>query len=302
MTDLMFDKSFDAAYGEAVSLLPGLRRVTANNPSPTTFRGTNSYIIGEGEVAILDPGPDDADHVAALLAATKGETVGRIILTHTHRDHVGALNALRDATGATIIGGGPHRPSRPPRAGEEIRLDAAGDASVSPDIIVSDGMAIEGNGWTLEAVATPGHTANHFAYALAGTPLLFSGDHVMAWSTTIVAPPDGAMQDYMASLDRLAARPEQRYLPGHGGPVEDAANFVRALKGHRRMREAAIMDRLGKGDRTIAEMVAVIYRDTDPRLHRAAGLTVLAHLEDLVARGKVLADGPPAVESVFTPA
>lgn len=302
MTDLMFDKSFDAAYGEAVSLLPGLRRVTANNPSPTTFRGTNSYIIGEGEVAILDPGPDDANHVAALLAATKGETIGRIILTHTHRDHVGALNALRGATGATIIGGGPHRPSRPPRAGEEIRLDAAGDASVSPDIIVSDGMAIEGNGWTLEAVATPGHTANHFAYALAGTPLLFSGDHVMAWSTTIVAPPDGAMQDYMASLDRLAARPEQRYLPGHGGPVEDAANFVRALKGHRRMREAAIMDRLGKGDRTIAEMVAVIYRDTDPRLHRAAGLTVLAHLEDLVARGKVLADGPPAVESVFTPA
>lgn len=296
---IIFNKIFEPRYGLAVEIAPGVRRVTARNPSPTTFHGTNSYIVGSGRVAIIDPGPDDDAHVAALLAATKGETISHIVLTHTHRDHSGAVAALRGATDAITAGGGPHRPSRPPREGETARLDAAGDATFSPDITLGEGDTIEGGSWRLEAIATPGHTANHLALVLSDRDLVFSGDHVMAWSTTIVAPPDGALRDYMASLDKLAARPERRYLPGHGGPVEDAHSYLRALKGHRRMREAAILDRLARGDRTIADIVAAIYRDTDPRLHRAAGLTVLAHLEELVTAGKVHSDGPPTVDGRF---
>jgi glyoxylase-like metal-dependent hydrolase (beta-lactamase superfamily II) len=298
---IVFNKNFDPRYGHSMDVAPGVRRVTAPNPGPTTFHGTNSYIVGRGNVAIIDPGPDDAGHVSALLSAVAGETVSHIVLTHTHRDHTGALAALLQATGAATVGGGPHRPARPPRAGESMRLDAAGDASFHPDITLADGDAIAGETWRLEAVATPGHTANHLALTLDDGITLFSGDHVMGWSTTIVAPPDGAMRDYMASLDKLAARTEPRYLPGHGGPIEDAHAYIRALKQHRRMREAAIYARLVAGDRTIPEIVAVIYRDTDPRLHRAAGLSVLAHLEDLVATGKVISDGPPIVEGRFAP-
>jgi len=296
---ITFNFEFESQYGHAIEVAPGVRRMTARNPSPTTFHGTNSYIVGTGNVAIIDPGPDDDAHVAALLAATAGETVSHIVLTHTHRDHSGAVAALKDATGAKTAGGGPHRPSRPPRAGETARLDAAGDASFRPDIALGDGDMIENEAWRLEAIATPGHAANHLAFALSGRDLIFSGDHVMAWSTTIVAPPDGAMRDYMASLDKLAARAEKRYLPGHGGPVEDAHAYLRALKNHRRLRERAILDRLTQGDRTIAEIVSAIYSNTDPRLHRAAGLVVLAHLEDLVERGTVRSDGLPTVEGLY---
>ena len=299
---ITFNKEFEPRYGVAVEVAPGVRRVTAPNASPTTFHGTNTYIVGTGRVAIIDPGPDDRHHVAALLAAVEGETVSHIVLTHTHRDHTGAVAALHRATGATTAGGGPHRPSRPPRAGESARLDAAGDASFLPEVVLADGSAIGDESWRLETITTPGHTTNHLALALTGGDLLFSGDHVMGWSSTIVAPPDGAMPEYMASLDKLAARPEPRYLPGHGGAIEQAQSYVGALKRHRQFREAAILERLTEGDRTIVEIVAAIYRDTDPRLHRAAGLSVLAHLEDLVARGKVTSNGAPTVEGEFTPA
>jgi glyoxylase-like metal-dependent hydrolase (beta-lactamase superfamily II) len=299
---IVFNRNFEPNYGAAVEVAPGVRRLTARNPSPTTFHGTNSYIVGRGRVAVIDPGPDDADHVAALLAATSGETVSYIVLTHTHRDHTGAVAALVSATGAQTAGAGRHRPARAPREGEATRLDAAGDAGFIPDITLADGGSIAGDDWRLEAAATPGHTANHLALSLGTGDLLFSGDHVMGWSTTIVAPPDGAMRDYMASLDKLAARPEGRYLPGHGGPIEDAHTYLAALRRHRQAREAEIFARLVAGDRTIAEIVAVIYRDTDARLHRAAGLSVLAHLEDLVASGKVVSDGPPVVEGRFAPA
>lgn len=298
---ISFNRNFDPQYGRPVEVAPSVRRMTAPNPSPTTFHGTNSYIVGRGDVAIIDPGPDDAGHLAALLSAVAGETVSHIVLTHTHRDHTGALAALLEATGAMTVGGGPHRPARPPRAGESLRLDAAGDAAFRPDISLADGAAVAGHTWRLEAIATPGHTVNHLALALDDGVTLFSGDHVMGWSTTIVAPPDGAMRDYMASLDKLAARAERRYLPGHGGPIEDAHGYVRALKRHRQMREAEILARLVAGDRTIPQIVSNIYRDTDPRLHRAAGLSVLAHLEDLVADGKVVSDGPPVVEGRFSP-
>jgi len=272
-TTIAFDRSFEPHYGHAVDVAPGVRRITARNPSPTTFRGTNSYIVGRGSVAIIDPGPDDANHVAALLAAVAGETVSHIILTHTHRDHTGALALLRRETGAATAGGGPHRPARTPRSGERMRLDAAGDAAFRPDVILADGDRIAGQTWHLEAIATPGHTVNHLALALDDGETLFSGDHVMGWSTTIIAPPDGAMRDYMASLDKLGGRPEERYLPGHGGAIENAHGYVSALKRHRQMREAEIFARLVAGDRTISEIVSAIYRDTDPRLHRAAGPT-----------------------------
>lgn len=299
---LAFDKNFDPQYGDVVEIAPGVRRLTAPNPSPMTFRGTNSYIVGHGDVAIIDPGPDNAEHVAALLSAVSGATVSHIVITHTHRDHTSAVGAIVAATGAAVVSGGPHRPARPPRNGESIRLDAAGDSSLCPDITLDDGDAISGRTWRLEAVSTPGHTANHLAFALNDGEALFSGDHVMGWSTTVVAPPDGSMRDYLASLDKLAARTELRYLPGHGGPVPDGPAYVVALKRHRQAREAAILARLAAGDRTIPDIVSAVYHDTSPALHRAAGLSVLAHLEDLVATGRVRSDGQPVVEGRYWPA
>jgi glyoxylase-like metal-dependent hydrolase (beta-lactamase superfamily II) len=294
MTDIDFARDFSPRHGEAVTVTPGVRRVTAPNAGPFTFHGTNSYIVGEGRVALIDPGPDDEAHVQALLDALAGETVSHIFLTHTHRDHSGGAASLRARTGAATVAAGPHKFARPLNIGEVNPLDAAADTLFRPDVVLTDGGTLVGDGWRIEAIATPGHTGNHLAFALGGD-LLFSGDHVMAWSTTIVAPPDGAMADYMASLDKLAARPEQTYLPGHGGPVTDAAAYLRGLRSHRKMREAAILDRLARGDETIDAMVKAIYRETDPRLHGAAALSVLAHLEDLVARGKAVSEGPPSI-------
>ena len=299
MSDIEFARDFQPMHGQAVAVAPGVRRVTAPNSGPFTFHGTNSYIVGRGKVALIDPGPDDDRHVAALLEALGGETLTHIFVTHTHRDHTGALRKLKAKTDAPTVAAGPHKFARPLNIGEINPLDAAADLEFSPDITLADGGTIEGDSWRLEAIATPGHTGNHLAFALGDRDLLFSGDHVMAWSTTIVAPPDGAMADYMASLDKLLARPEQRYLPGHGGPVTEAAAYLRGLKSHRRMREAAILERLARGDETIAAMVKAIYRETDPRLHGAAALSVLAHLEDLVARGKVVSEGPPAIDGRY---
>jgi glyoxylase-like metal-dependent hydrolase (beta-lactamase superfamily II) len=206
---------------------------------------------------------------------------------------------LKEATGATVVAEGPHRPARPLRIGETNPLDASADTDFRPDLALADGEAIQGDGWTLRGVFTPGHTANHMCFSLEGKDILFSADHVMGWSTSIVAPPDGAMSDYMASLDRLLDRDDRLYLPGHGGPVANPAQFVRGLKAHRKMRERAILERLNAGDRTVPEMVETIYRSTDPRLHGAAALSVLAHLEDLVARGEVAAENGIAIDSIY---
>jgi glyoxylase-like metal-dependent hydrolase (beta-lactamase superfamily II) len=302
MTSMDFERDFDPAYGRAVAIGDQVRRMTVPNGGPFTFHGTNSYIVGRGDVAVIDPGPDDPEHIEAILRATKGERIRQILITHTHRDHSPGAARLKALTGATLLGEGPHRLSRPLATGEINMLDASGDMDFVPDRALADGDRIEGDGWALTAIATPGHAANHLAFALEGTPLLFSGDHVMKWATTIVAPPDGAMSDYMASLDKLAERPETIYLPGHGGPVEDAPSFVRGLKAHRRMREAAIIDRIGRGDRTIADVVAAIYRDTPTALHGAAALSVFAHLEDLVARGRLRAPEGVTLVGTFEPA
>jgi glyoxylase-like metal-dependent hydrolase (beta-lactamase superfamily II) len=298
---LKFDTSFDPAYGQGVTVAPDVQRVTAKNPSPFTFHGTNSYIVGRDTLAVIDPGPDDDAHFQTLLEVIANRPVSHIFVSHTHRDHSPLAARLKEHTGAAVLAEGPHRPARPLRIGEINPLDASADTAFSPDVALSDDALIEGDGWAIRTVLTPGHTANHAAFALEGTSILFSADHVMAWATSIVAPPDGAMADYMASLDRLIARSDRLLLPGHGGPVTAPRSFMRGLKTHRKMRERAILERIRGGDRTIPDMVKAIYRDTDPRLHGAAGLSVLAHLEDLVARGLVSTDGDVAIDGVFTP-
>jgi glyoxylase-like metal-dependent hydrolase (beta-lactamase superfamily II) len=297
--DIHYNKEFDLLPGRPAEVALGVRAVVANNPSPFTFKGTVSYIIGRGKVAIVDPGPDDDVHIAALLDAVRGETVTDIFVTHTHRDHSPAVPKVKAKTGATVYAEGPHRPSRPLHIGEGSRLDASADLDFVPDVALPDGAIVDGSGWTIEAVTTPGHTANHMAFALKESDLIFSGDHVMAWSTSIVAPPDGAMSDYMASLDKLARRAETLYFPGHGGAVKDAPRFVQHYIAHRRAREAAILARLAAGEADIPALVQSIYIGLDPRLTKAAGLSVLAHLEDFTTRGLVATQGAPSVDGRF---
>jgi glyoxylase-like metal-dependent hydrolase (beta-lactamase superfamily II) len=297
---LKFDTGFDPAYGQGVYVAPDVQRITARNPSPFTFHGTNSYIIGSDTLAVIDPGPDEEAHLQTLLDVIADRPVSHIFVSHTHRDHSPLAARLKERTGAVVLAEGSHRPARPLHAGETNILDASADTDFAPDISLPDDAVVDGDGWSIRTVLTPGHTANHAAFALEGTGILFSADHVMAWSTSIVAPPDGAMADYMASLDRLIEREDRLLLPGHGGPVTAPRSFIRGLKAHRKIRERAILERLRAGDRTIAEMVKAIYRDTDQRLHGAAGLSVLAHIEDLVARGLVKSNGDVAIHDVFT--
>ena len=275
-----------APYGLTETLSPLVRRVLARNPSPFTYLGTGTYIVGRGTVAVIDPGPDKPEHVAALIAAVAGETVSHILVTHTHNDHSPAAPALAAATGAPILGCAPLvlRDDGP-------RADAGFDPTYAPDGVLASGDSVAGPGWTLTALHTPGHTSNHLCFALAEERALFSGDHVMGWSTTVVAPPDGDMAAYMASLALLLDRDDLRYYPTHGAPVEEPQRFVRGLLSHRRQRETQILTALGQGPSTIPAMVAAMYVGVDPRLHPAAGLSVLAHLIDMRARARVAQDG-----------
>ena len=293
--EIPFDRAFNTAPGQVERVAPGVRLILAPNPGPFTFTGTCTYVIGEGRVAILDPGPDDPVHLSALLDAVRGETVVQILVTHTHRDHSMAAAAIRDKTGGKVLAEGSHRVARPLHHGETNLVEAGADLAFKPDHRLRDGDAVEIPGYVLEAIATPGHTANHLVFALRGTDCLFSGDHVMAWSTSVIAPPDGAMGDYMTSLEKLRAQPETIYLPGHGPPVRDAPSFVDRFIAHRNAREAAILRRLERGEADIASLVQAIYIGLDPRLQRAAALTTLAHLEDLVERGRVATEGAPVL-------
>jgi glyoxylase-like metal-dependent hydrolase (beta-lactamase superfamily II) len=269
--------------------------VLCDNPSPFTFTGTVSYIVGRGKVAIIDPGPDSEVHAKAVLNAVRGETVTHIFVTHTHRDHSPNAARIKAATGAPVYAEGPHRASRPRFESEKHSPESGADRDFHPDTRLGDGEVVVGDGWALEAVATPGHTANHMAFAWKQRSLLFVGDHVMGWSTSIVAPPDGSMVDYMASLEKLSRRDEQLYLSGHGPEIPDGPRFARHLVRHRKAREASILHRLAKGEADIPTLVRAIYIGLDPRLAGAAGYSVLAHLEDLVTRGVVLTDGDPVI-------
>jgi glyoxylase-like metal-dependent hydrolase (beta-lactamase superfamily II) len=293
--DVPFNRDFPLKPGVVEEVVPGVRRVLCNNPSPMTLSGTVSYIVGRGKVAIIDPGPDDEAHAKALLDAVRGETVTHILITHTHRDHSPNAARIKAATGAPTYAEGVHRASRPYYESETMSTEAGADRDFKPDIVVRDGEIINGDGWSLEVVATPGHTANHIAFAWPERKLIFVGDHVMGWSTSVVMPPDGSMIDYMASLHRLAKRDEQLYFSGHGPEVPDAQRFVRFLIRHRQAREASILHRLAKGETDISTMVRAIYIGIDPRLVGAAGYSVLAHLEDLVARGVVVTEGDPVI-------
>lgn len=270
-------------YGVSQQVSRLIRRVTANNPGPFTYTGTGTYIVGRGTVAVIDPGPLDQAHLEALLTALEGETVSHILVTHTHADHSPLSRPLAARTGARILAArppGPHTHDGP-------MTEAGDDDAFFPDELLIGGERAAGPGWTLEAVATPGHASNHMAFALIEENALFSGDHVMGWSTTVVAPPDGDMSAYYASLDAVAARGFATLWPTHGPPVTQVAPFLAAYKAHRQEREQQILARLEAGDRTIAEMVPTLYAAVDRRLWPAASMSVLAHLRDLQARGLV---------------
>lgn len=298
---LDLDKRFDPRHGEAVPVEPGVLRVTAPNAGPMTFHGTNSYVVGERRILIVDPGPDDNAHLAHLLDVVAGRPVDAILVTHTHLDHSALASRLARETSAPLVAQGPHRISRPMADGEVNPLDAASDHAFRPDIVLADDAEMRFGETVVRGIHTPGHTGNHMAFALEETGILFSGDHVMAWATSIVAPPDGSMSDYMRSLDRLTARSDRRYLPGHGGPVENPAGFVRAMRTHRRMRESAVLEKVRAGVASVPQIVAAIYQTTDRRLHGAAALSVLAHLESLIERKLIRIDGPFGLTARFEP-
>ncbi len=278
---------------------PLIRRWVMPNPGPFTFTGTCAYVVGHGDVAIIDPGAGGAGEIPALLAALSRERVAHILVTHTHRDHSPAARELKALTGASISGCGPHRAARAPHMGERNLLDASADREHAPDAEMREGDTIAGKGFTLTAVETPGHTMNHLGFRLEEENALFSGDHVMAWSTSIVAPPDGSMSAYMTSLEKLRGREETIYWPGHGGPVRDPQRYVRALIGHRKMRETSIMAALEDCAADIPTLVERMYVGLAPALKGAAGLSVFAHLEDLVERGLAATDGEPALDGVY---
>lgn len=264
-----------------------VRRIVAPNPSPFTFTGTCTYIVGAGQATVIDPGPDNPDHLAALLAATKGERIANIIVTHTHRDHSPGARALQAATGADIRGCAAHTQIMDHPSGCQ---DTSHDLAYAPDIEMREGDTLAGEGYTLSAVHTPGHASNHLCFALHEEKALFSGDHVMAWSTSVVAPPDGNMRDYMASLEKLAARSDALYWPGHGAPVLAPRRYVRVLASHRRQRERAILERIAAGDAQLPAIVDSAYASLNPKLRNAAAMSVLAHLEDMTERGLIVSD------------
>lgn len=297
--EIPFNRAAPAPAGVLEQVSPLLRRIVAPNPGPMTFTGTCTYVVGRGEVTVVDPGPLDESHLQALLNALAHERIGAILVTHTHRDHSPLAARLKEVTGAPILGAAPHFTARDLVEGEYVRLDAGADYEYMPDRVMAEGHVHQGDGYTLTAIETPGHTANHLAFALREDNALLSGDHVMAWSTTTVAPPDGAMGDYMTSIQKLLGREEHVFWPGHGGPVTEPQRFMRALQSHRRQREASILDRLAAGDETIPALVATVYQGLNPALVKAAGMNVFAHLEDLVARGLAQTEGAPRLDGLY---
>jgi glyoxylase-like metal-dependent hydrolase (beta-lactamase superfamily II) len=287
-------REIDIEYGRCDQVSPLIRRVTANNPGPFTYKGTGTYIVGRGEVAVIDPGPDMAEHLEAIHAAIPGERVSHILVTHHHLDHSPLAKPLSQRTGAKVWG----RAVAGPIVEDAVKLEAGYDR-FTPDIPLSGGEVIEGDGWTFEAIHTPGHTSNHICYVLREENALFSGDHIMGWSTTVVTPPDGNMGDYLRSLERIRERGFSTLWPTHGPPIREVEPFIDAYAAHRRDRERQILDRLAAGDTRIKIMVPTMYAAVDPRLYPSAAHSVLAHMIELVKSGRVSSDGPPGLDSEY---
>lgn len=299
MAAIPFVKDFDFDYGRPDRLSLLVRRVIARNPGPFTYTGSGTYLIGRenSDLAVIDPGPSNEAHLEALIAAIGKSRVAGIFITHTHSDHCGGARALAERLGAPLLGAGPH-PVKD-KSLDAPALDEGADYSFTPDALIGDKEKIAGDGWTLTAVATPGHLSNHLCFSLDEEKALFTGDHIMGWATTVVAPPDGDMGDYLASLDKLLLRGDEIYFPTHGAPVVNPRPFVRAIKTHRRIRDGQILDQLKKGRTRIKEIVPAIYADIDKRLHGAAALNVYAHLIRLERVGSVQCDGAPTMTSDY---
>ncbi len=284
-------------YGACDQVSPMIRRVVANNPGPFTFLGTGTYIVGRGEVAVIDPGPDLPEHLDAILAAVKGEKVSHILITHHHSDHSPLAGPLKAVTGATIYGcavkGHEEEEAGAPR------MEAGHDLSFHPDVSLCGGGEVSGPGWTMEAIPTPGHTSNHLCYALKEENCLFSGDHIMGWSTTVISPPDGDMTDYLESLATIRARNFQTLWPTHGPPILEVTPFIDAYAAHRQERIDQILLALANGPATIRELVPNLYRDVDPRLHPAAARSMLAAIIHMERGGEIEAGGPPGPDTVY---
>jgi glyoxylase-like metal-dependent hydrolase (beta-lactamase superfamily II) len=294
MAGIPFVRELDFQYGSAAQVSPRVRRVVANNPGPFTYLGTGVYIIGRGEVAVIDPGPAIEEHFDALKRTLDGEKITHVLVTHSHMDHSPLAHPLAEWAGCKVYAGGAAI-----RTESEVRLEAGDDLSFRPDITLKDGDTFTGPDWTVEAVATPGHTSNHVCFALREENALFAGDHVMGWSTTVISPPDGHMGAYLASLRKIRERGYSTLWPTHGPPVRDVEPFLDAYITHRLGREAAILERIAAGDRLIPDMVKVIYKDVDKRLHPAACHSVLAHVVYLVETGRVTAEGPLDLASAY---
>ncbi len=300
MTELQFRKEIDFDYAVPREVVPGVVRIVANNPSVFTYKGTNTYILGEGaDRALIDPGPEDDAHFDAIMKALGSSHISHILITHTHRDHIDGLERLAKATGAKVCGYG--RTAREPDALSASPSGAeAYDLAFTPDLKVNDGDEISGSDWAVKALFTPGHAPDHLSFELMGRKVMFSGDHVMGWNTSVVAPPEGNMTDYLASLEKLLPRDDDVYFPGHGGRIEQPQRFAKAYLVHRRWREQAIFNAIQNGKSNISQVVSVVYKDLDPRLARAASLSVQAHVEHLAEQGKVRMDKPVTFETSIT--
>lgn len=291
-----FRREVEFEYGAVTELSPLIRRVIAHNPSPFTLHGTGTYIIGKGNVAVVDPGPADPNHIRAIVDAVQGERITHVLVTHCHTDHSPGCRLLREFTDAPTLAFGPHGSGVDE---EGVQIEEAADNDFDPDRRVSHGDVIQGDGWSVECVYTPGHTSNHMCYALREEKTLFSGDHVMAWSTSVISPPDGDMRRYLESLELLLERDDQRYWPTHGPSVDDTKGHVRAFIAHRREREQQILACIESGTHDIKKMVPQMYADLPEFMYGAAARSVLASIVYLVQRKELVVQGEIGLKGVY---
>jgi glyoxylase-like metal-dependent hydrolase (beta-lactamase superfamily II) len=296
--ELAFNRNVDVDYGVAEEVAPQVRRIVAKNPGPYTFLGTNTYLVGRGQVAVIDPGPKNDRHLSAIATATKGERISHILITHSHRDHCDGARPLQGLLGGEVLAYGPTESRR--GAGAPGLGEAFVDPEFIPDRKIADGATIKGPGFTLDVLHTPGHAPDHLCFALLGQRTLFTGDHVMGWNTTVIAPPEGNMANFLTSLERLLTRHDKMFLPGHGGRIQTPQRVAKAYLMHRRWREQTILTCLEEGRGSVPRIVARLYGGLGADLKEAAALSVLGHLEHLISRGVVATEGAAGLEGLYS--